>query len=67
MYKVAVGTLRLGTKWNMFLLFAQQGCTINSLEDALVLGLLCEFKAVPGLEYLPRKSMVLWESVYLQE
>lgn len=67
MYKVGVDTLRLGTKWNIFLFFAQQSCTINPLQDSLVLGLLHEFKAVLRLEYLPRKFMVLWELVYLQE
>lgn len=67
MYKVAVDTVRLGTKWNTFLFFAQQSCTVNPLQDSLVLRLLHEFEAVHRLEYLPRKLMVLQELVYLQE
>lgn len=49
----------------MFLLFALRSCTRNLLEDFLVLGLFHELEAFLGLEYLPRKSMVVWEFVYL--
>lgn len=53
---------------NMFLFFdALQTCMRNSLEDSLVLRLSHEPEADLGLEYLPGKSMVVWQFIYLQE
>lgn len=42
---MAVDTLRLGTKWDVFLIFVQQSCIINPFQDSLVIGLPHEFEA----------------------